>query len=339
MHQAAATTKRLWTGTDALLLFTATIWGANYSIIKVILRHISPRAFIAVRLTLATLVFIAAIAISRRFRARGPRGNDAVRETIADITPGGDDTLAIFRTSRLNRRDWLLLGVLGFIGHFMYQAFFIEGLARTSVANASLLIGCTPMAVSLANAALGLERLNKMHWIGTALSLAGIYVVVGRANGAGGASLTGDVIMAIAVCCWVCYTLMGKELLRRHSPLIVTGYSMAIGAVFYLIFSARDVWNTEWARLTRGDWLGIAYATLLSFNVAYILWYAGVQRLGSARTALYSNLVPIVSLIVAALWLGEAIGWTKAAGASAVLIGLALTRVRLPASGDTSQAR
>ena len=141
--------------------------------------------------------------------------------------------------------------------------------------------------------------------------------------------------MAIAVCCWVCYTLMGKELLRRHSPLIVTGYSMAIGAVFYLIFSARDVWNTDWDRASRrGDWLGIAYATLLSFNVAYILWYAGVQRLGSARTALYSNLVPIVSLIVAALWLGEAIGWTKAAGAAAVLTGLALTRVRLPASGD-----
>jgi drug/metabolite transporter (DMT)-like permease len=330
----AATSKRIWTGTDVLLLFTATIWGANYSVIKVVLQHISPRAFIALRLTLATLVFLAAITISRRFRARGPRGSDPVRETIADITPGGDSTLAIFRTSQLNRRDWMLLAVLGFIGHFLYQAFFIEGLARTSVANASLLIGCTPMAVSLANAALGTERLNRMHWIGTALSLAGIYVVVGRANGAGGASLAGDVIMAIAVCCWVCYTLLGKELLRRHSPLIVTGYSMAIGAVFYVIFSARDVWNTDWARVTTGDWLGIAYATLLSFNVAYILWYAGVQRLGSARTSLYSNLVPIVSLIVAALWLGEAIGWTKAAGAAAVLIGLALTRVRLSASGD-----
>jgi drug/metabolite transporter (DMT)-like permease len=45
--------------------------------------------------------------------------------------------------------------------------------------------------------------------------------------------------------------------------------------------------------------------------------------------------VPIVSLIVAALWLGEAIGWTKAAGAAAVLIGLALTR-RLPASGSNA---
>jgi drug/metabolite transporter (DMT)-like permease len=336
VHQAAATSKRIWTGTDALLLFTATIWGVNYSIIKVVLRHISPRAFIAVRLTLATAVFLAAIAISRRFRARGPRGGDPVRETLTDITPGGDSTLALFRTSTLSRRDWMWLALLGFIGHFLYQAFFIEGLATTSVANASLLIGCTPMVVSLANAALGLEKLSRMHWIGTALSLAGIYLVVGRANGAGGASLSGDVTMTIAVCCWVVYTLMGKELLRRHSPLMVTGYSMAIGATFYIAFSARDVWNTDWDRVTTGDWIGIAYATLLSFNVAYILWYAGVQRLGSARTALYSNLVPIVSLIVAALWLGEAIGWTKAVGAAAVLTGLALTRVRLPRSGSNA---
>ncbi len=102
-------------------------------------------------------MFIVASAIGAA-SARGPRGNDPVRETIADITHSGDGTLAaIFRTSTLSRRDWMLLGVLGFIGHFLYQAFFIEGLERTSVANASLLIGCTPMAVSLANAALGLE--------------------------------------------------------------------------------------------------------------------------------------------------------------------------------------
>lgn len=332
MHQAAATSKRVWTGTDALLLLTASIWGANYSIIKVILGHIGPRAFIALRLSAATVVFLAAIAISRRFRARGPRGDDPVRETLTDITPGGDSTLALFRTSTLSRREWLLLVVLGVIGHFLYQGLFIEGVARTSVANASLLIGCTPMAVSLANAALGLERLTRMHWLGTALSLAGIYVVVGRANGAGGASLTGDLLMTAAVACWGGYTMLGKDLLKRHSPLIVTGYSMAIGTVPYLIFSAPDVWATDWARIPASAWLGIAYCTFLSFNVAYILWYAGVQRLGSARTALYANLVPIVSLITAWAWLGEPIGWTKTAGAAAVLTGLALTRVRLPAS-------
>jgi drug/metabolite transporter (DMT)-like permease len=41
----------------------------------------------------------------------------------------------------------------------------------------------------------------------------------------------------------------------------------------------------------------------------------------------YSNLVPVVALLTAVMFLGEPLGATKAAGAAAVLIGVALTRV------------
>jgi drug/metabolite transporter (DMT)-like permease len=325
VHHAAAS-ERLWTRTDALVLTAAVVWGANYSIVKQVLRSMTPAAFASVRLGVASLVFLIAIGISRWLRTRG-RG---VRARLVEITPGGQDSLSVFRTTTLSSRDWWLLVVLGAIGHFAYQAVFMEGLARTSVANASLLIGCTPMAVALASAALGTERLTAMFWIGATLSLSGIYLIVGRAHGAGGASFTGDVLVVIAVLCWVVYTLLGRELLTRHSPLLVTGYSMALGTVLFLCYGWGDLQQTNWASLERSDWLGIAYATFLSFNVSYILWYAGIQRLGSARTSLYSNLVPIVSLIVAAAWLGERIGVLKVIGAAAVLGGLALTRLRLP---------
>ena len=43
---------------------------------------------------------------------------------------GRRESLAVFRTaSRITTRDWLVLAVLGVIGHFLYQAFFVEGLA------------------------------------------------------------------------------------------------------------------------------------------------------------------------------------------------------------------
>lgn len=330
MHDASPST-RVWTGTDALVLTAAILWGANYSILKLILRKLPPPAFAAMRLLLASLVFLAAIAISRWLRRR----SQGVRETIVDLTPGGTDSLAIFRVTTLSGRDWRLLVALAIFGHFLYQLFFIEGLARTSVANASLMIGCTPIAVALASAALGQERLTIMHWIGAALSLGGIYLVVAlggtSTDAMARASLTGDALMAVAVTCWVIYTLLGRELLQRHSPLIVTGYSMALGAVPYVFYAAGPIAEADWVGLTTGDWLGIAYATFLAFNVSYILWYAGIQRLGSARTSLYSNLVPIVSLVTAAVWLGERVGWVKIVGAAAVLTGLLVSRVRLTA--------
>jgi drug/metabolite transporter (DMT)-like permease len=334
------TRHRVWTGTDALVLTAAIVWGANYSVIKVVLREVTPIAFAGLRLLLATGVFLAAIGISRWLRGRGSAAADAdagsvgarVREVVVDVTPGGASNLAVFRTSTLSRRDWMLLALLGLIGHFLYQICFIEGLARTTVANASLVIGCTPMVVAIVSAAIGSERLGPMHWVGTALSLAGIYLVVGRGDGAGATGLTGDLLMAVSVVCWAVYTLVGRELLRRHSPLVVTGYSMAFGTLLFLMYAGPVMLQTDWLALERDAWLGIAYATFLAFNVSYMLWYTGVQRLGSARTSLYSNLVPIVSLAVAALWLGERLGWVKIAGAAAVLSGLALTRVQLPRS-------
>jgi drug/metabolite transporter (DMT)-like permease len=42
----------------------------------------------------------------------------------------------------------------------------------------------------------------------------------------------------------------------------------------------------------------------------------------------YSNLLPIVAMVTAALWLREPLGWPKIAGALCVLAGVALTRLQ-----------
>lgn len=61
--------------------------------------------------------------------------------------------------------------------------------------------------------------------------------------------------------------------------------------------------------------------------VAYMIWYAAVQRIGSARTSVYSNTIPIFALLVAAVWLGEPLGVGKLIGAALVLAGVAFMRI------------
>ena len=56
-----------------------------------------------------------------------------------------------------------------------------------------------------------------------------------------------------------------------------------------------------------------------------MVWYTAVQRIGSARTAIYSNLTPIVAMIVAAVWLGEQITRRADLGAAMILSGIAVT--------------
>ena len=73
---------------------------------------------------------------------------------------------------------------------------------------------------------------------------------------------------------------------------------------------------------------------MLSICVAYVIWYLAVRELGSARTAVYSNLMPVVAMITAAVWLHEPVGSGKIVGAALVLAGVALTRVGKPPHGS-----
>ena len=167
---------------DLLLLLMAVIWGTNYSIVKFAFQELDPQAFNAARMAIASSVFLIIIGVLRlRADPTASGTNDS----------GGLDS--IFRTPvRVTARDALELAALGLVGHFLYQYFFIGGLALTTVANSSLMLATTPVVIALISAVFGQERVGARHWAGAALSLLGIYIVVGRGVDIGGEGLKGD---------------------------------------------------------------------------------------------------------------------------------------------------
>ena len=183
------------------------------------------------------------------------------------------------------------------------------------------------MVIALISAAMGYERISRLHWFGAALSMAGIYLVVGHGAPGGGASVAGDAMMFAAVCCWAIYTMGARQLMLRHSPVGITGWSMAVGTAIYVPLTLRNVLATDWGTVSGGTWLAIVYSALFALCIAYTIWYMAVREIGSARTSVYSNLVPIVAMLTAVLFLGEAVTAGQLAGAAAVLLGVALTRV------------
>ena len=289
------------------------IWGTNYSIVKHAFREIDPQAFNAARMFIGSTVFLAIIVVVRRLRGSSPRrsGASEIFYSPASITP----------------REWLGLVALGIVGHFMYQYLFIGGLARTTVANSSLMLAATPVVIALLSAAMGQERIGGLHWLGAALSVAGIYTVIGQGMALGGSTLTGDLMMFGGVCCWAIYTLGARQLMLRHSPVGVTGLSMAIGTVIYVPVMTQNLLATDWTQISPGTWLALTYSALFALCIAYTIWYMAVREIGSARTSVYSNLVPIVAMLTAVIFLGERLTAGRLLGAAAVLVGVALTRV------------
>jgi drug/metabolite transporter (DMT)-like permease len=82
----------------------------------------------------------------------------------------------------------------------------------------------------------------------------------------------------------------------------------------------------HWAAVPLAVWAPAVFSGLLALCVSYVIWYTAVQRLGSTRTAIYSNMVPIAGLFVAWAGYGETIGAARILGAAAILSGVVLTR-------------
>jgi len=301
---------------DALLVVMVLIWGANFSVIKRAFDEIPPQPFNALRLILASSLFLTAIGLAIR-RARG--GARPVSRVW-------------FTTTRVTARDRRDIVLLGLIGHCCYQIGFAGGVAATSVANAALIIGTTPVVIAVLSVALGRERIGGLHWTGAALSVVGVYFVVGLGAPSDGASLRGDLLMMLSVLCWSIYTIGATRLIPRHSPLFVTGMTMLAGTVPYVLIALPQLVRHDWAAVSAWSWWALVLSSVLALCVCYLIWYAAVQAIGPSRTAIFSNLVPVVAMAVAALWLREPLSTAKVAGAGAIVGGVFLTRLgRRPA--------
>jgi drug/metabolite transporter (DMT)-like permease len=279
-----------------LLLLMVLIWGANFSVVKIALRDFPELAFNACRLVIAASIFLIAIGRSGR---RPP----------------------------LTVRDWSHLAALGIVGHMLYQLCFLAGVKRTSVGNAALIIGVSPILVSLMSAAAGHERVPWMRWAGAALSFAGLYLIVGHQVDWSASGHLGDGLMLASAVCWAAYSVGSVPLLRRHSPLVVTGLSITIGAIVYIATVSPALMLVEWRAIGAASWLWMAASAVFALAVAYLIWYTAVQRIGSTRTSMYSYLTPIAAMLIAAVWLGEAVTGRQAAGAAAIFAGLFVTRL------------
>lgn len=292
---------RAFGGHDLELLAVVSFWGLNLTIAKFGLAEMAPLAFNYVRVAAAGLILLGILL------ARG-------------------------ESLRTGLGDGVKIALLGFVGHAAYQVFFIEGLARTTATHSALIFALTPVLVGVVGQAVGIQRVGAIMWAAAALAFGGVYVIIAAMPPAGGPSpsLSGDLLILAATACWAIYTTLSLPLLKRHSALKITGLTMAWGVVFLSPLSAGPVLAENWSTVSRIGWGAMAYGILFPLVLAYLLWYRSIRLVGSFRTALYSNLVPVSGALSGWLMLGERLYPAVGAGAAAIFAGILLSRRGAP---------
>ncbi len=293
-----ASSKTSFSSIDIMLIGMSLVWGINFSVVKTALTDLSPLSFNSLRFGFAALFLLTLLWVIER--------NLSVR-----------------------REDIVRLFLLGLIGNTFYQLLFIHGIARTTASNSSLILAIMPIFVVLLSTVLGVEKVGRRIWYGVVISFIGIFLIVqgtGRTLTITDQSLIGDLLTLAGTICWATYTVLSKPLLQRYTPLKLTTITMAMGTLPLVLVSIPSLNEQNWGSVSLQGWLCLAYSFCLAIAIGYVIWYTGVSRIGSARTALYENLITVIAVAVAWIFLSEKMTLLQILGAVLVLVSLYLAR-------------
>lgn len=283
---------------ESLLLLVAFIWAINYPIAKFGLSGMDAYVFNAIRYIVAVGVLLVL------FRAKST-------------------------WQQVAREDrWKLLRA-GLIASVIYQAAFITGLRLTTAGNSAIILATSPVWTILTTARLHRERIASFVWLGMALSLAGVGLIIvgsGRTVEFGSQGLIGDCICLVAAMLWGLNTTIQKPLLSRYSAAQLTLVMIGVGAVGLSIIAIPFIPSVPFMTI---DWSTYAAAIISgasSIAIANVLWSNGVKRIGPRRTAVYNNLVPVMAFIISYFVLHEPVALLQLIGAMMTIVGVAIAR-------------
>jgi drug/metabolite transporter (DMT)-like permease len=278
------------------MLLVCLIWGVNFSVSKFAIGQMPVLPFTAMRFAGASLLLW----------------------LIVRVTEGPGDVSAA---------DLRRLVVLGVVGNTLYQLAFMLGLAHTTATNSSLILATVPTVVAVFAWLLGLERVTPRMWAGIGLGTLGVVLVIATSGVEFSTrTLTGDLLTVLAVLCWAAYTVGLRSLPEGMSPLRVTTVTTIAGMPGLMLAGLPGLLVMRWEAVPATAWWALAYATLLSLVVAYILWNRSVQQVGGTRTAIYMCVTPLVAVGAAWVILGEHARPLQAIGAVLIIAGILLTR-------------
>ncbi len=282
------------------------------------------RAFVL--LTLVTLVWAGLFPTGKvALRSVPPLTIAAIRMVI------GSCLLRVYlRRDPVGKVDWSphLVGrflFLGFTGYFVSTGGSYYGLRQTTVTNAAVLNAASPAVIALLAAVILKERLPARTLVGIGLSMLGVGVIITRGSWvviAHSQYNPGDLVLLGTMLSWGIYTIYGRQLMRRISPLAATTYTYMAGALFLVVGSGL----TEWTRWTPRDttlasWLAIAYQSTLG-TLAHFWFYDAVATIGPSRAGVFLNLVPVMALAIAAVFLHEPLTVPHLVGGAIVIGGI-----------------
>jgi len=288
-----------WLGYGACAM-AGCLWGTGFFFGKLALREMGVGHMVLYRFLFASLGMLPIVWMARS--RRGP--------------------LAAKRPAWTGREIGVLLlsAALGIPIQFLLQ---FEGLARTTVSHASLMVGTMPVLLALGATIFAGERLDWLGWIALAGSTVGAALIVlgGHEAGVAGVapSLAGDLLVVLSLVIALGWILMNKSLMLVHGPLAVTAYGILAGTLMLVVWVVATDGPPPVAKVSMTAWLALAASGVLCTATTTLLWNWGIHHVPASRAGVFLNIEPALGSLLGVELLGDKLGPFAWAGGGLIL--------------------
>jgi drug/metabolite transporter (DMT)-like permease len=230
---------------------------------------------------------------------------------------------------RYSRNDLYLALAAGLLYFTLYPLMTFSALALIPPAINALLVGTSPIVVTVISATITDERLKKLGYLGIGLGFVGVFVVLfgsGIGTAASEGLLTFGPIYSIAGACFsATYTIIGRRLMQRHGSLPTMGIASALGATSLVVLAAGSVGFGALLTASTTVKLLILYWGIFS-GVGALLYFYCLKNLAAPRVASFAYLSPAFAAILSFVILAEPITISLVVGLVLVFIAIRLAQ-------------
>jgi drug/metabolite transporter (DMT)-like permease len=208
---------------------------------------------------------------------------------------------------------WRRFALLSLLGVGCYNALQYLALQTSTPLNVTLVAASTPVFMLAIGALFFKTPVRRAQWLGAALSIAGVLMVLSRGDWQQLLQVSfvvGDIYILLATACWAIYSWL---LTQRNEPDEIRNHWAAF-------LMAQVVFGLGWAGLFSGaEWaftdahivwgptlfMALAFVSVGPAVLAYRCWGLGVQTAGPAVAGFFANLTPLFAAIMSSVFLGE----------------------------------
>jgi drug/metabolite transporter (DMT)-like permease len=219
----------------------------------------------------------------------------------------------------LNRKEWGLLLVASFLGVPLQFLIQFYALSITTVSHASLMVGTMPVILALGAAVFAHERMDWVGWVALAGSTSGAALIALGGHAKGGATLAGDALVVVSLMIALFWILLNKQLMGRHSHIVVTAYGLALGTAMLMIWVPVRYGLPPVHGVSVKAWLALAGSGVLCTATTTLLWNWGMTQVPASQAGVLLNMEPLIGSLLGVLVLGERLGPSAWVGGGLIL--------------------